>query len=203
MAERRPPLRMTALVLASVGGVVLAHGLDYLLVIRSPAQRASELAETGHGWWPSVVGAALGAAALALATAWAVGARRAAVRRAADSAAVPLVRDLTWMAVWQAGVFSALEVLERVAAHRSPAELLHGPLFPVGLLLQVVVAVLVVLALRGLERAGAVVAGAFLRVRPARRGRRPVLRPGPIAVAAGGMAPGRHVARGPPLSVAA
>jgi hypothetical protein len=196
---------MTALVLASVGGVVLAHGLDYLVVIRSPAQRAAELAETGHGWWPSVVGAALGAAAVALATASALGALGAAVRRAADSAAVPvpLVRDLTWMAVWQAGVFSALEVLERVVARRSPAELLHGPLFPVGVLLQVVVAVLVVLALRGLERAGRVVAGAFLRVRPARRRRRPVLRPGPVAVAAGGRAPGRHVARGPPLDLAA
>lgn len=204
MAPRRPSLRTTALVLAGVAGVVLAHGLDYVLIIRSPAQRAAELAQTGHGWWPAAVGAAAAATCLAVAMATGRGATGAVFRRAAGSAAATVWRDFGWVALWQSGVFAILEVLERLGAHQSPLELLHGPLFVVGLALQVVVAAGVVAALRGIERAGAAVVGGALsgRARP-RRARRRVFGSATPPAVVGGPVPGRHEARGPPHRLAA
>lgn len=204
MASRRGSNRTTTLVLAGVAGVVLAHGLDYLLTFRSAAARAEELAQTGHAWWPSAVGAALGAAFLAVSMATARGAARAVSRKAVDTVSAPFRRELAWMTVWQAGLFTGVEVVERLAAHRSPAELLHGPLFPVGLALQVVVAVLFVAGLRLVVRVGGRV-GAALASRRAgapRRARPAFLFPAAAWCAAAG-APGRHEARGPPHRLAA
>jgi hypothetical protein len=205
MASRRPSLRSTALVLAGVAGVVLAHGLDYLLVLRSPAHRAAELAATGHGWWSSAVGAALGAGCLALAMATAGGASGAVFRRAARSTIRSARCDIGWVALWQVGIFAALEVVERLGAHRSPVELVHGPLFAIGVVLQVAVAVAVVVALQALERAGATVTDAVLS---ARRGRGPARPRAFGTAAAAGLAGGGAVAgwpgpRGPPVTVAA
>ena len=205
MASRRSPTRTTTLVLAGVAGVVLAHGLDYLLTFRSAAARAQELAQTGHAWWPSAVGAALGAAFLAVSMTTARGAAGALSRKAVETVAAPFHRELGWMGLWQGALFTGVEVVERLAAHRSPAELLHGPLFPVGLALQVVVALLFVAALRLVERAGAR-AGAVLAGRAAARRRHPArahfLFPAAAWCAAAG-APRRHEARGPPLRLVA
>ncbi|HEX3622150.1 MAG TPA: hypothetical protein VHT97_07535 [Acidimicrobiales bacterium] len=204
MAPRRLSLRTTALVLAGVAGVVLAHALDYLLIIRSPAQRAAELARTGHGWWPSAVAAGVVSAGLALVLATARGAAGAVFRRAAESASATVGRDLGWMALWQTSLFATLEVFERIGAHRSPVELLHGPLFAVGLLLQVGVAVAVVGLLRGIERGTAAVAETVLAGRRSPgRARRRVFGASPLPVVGGGNVFGRHEARGPPLSLAA
>jgi hypothetical protein len=204
MAPRRPSLRTTVLVVAGVAGVVLAHGLDYLLVIRSPVQRAAELAETGHAWWSSGVAAALGAACLALSMATAQGATGAVFRHAARSGAASARRDFAWTAAWQTGVFAALEVLERLGAHVSPLQLLHGPLFAVGVLLQVAVAAVVVILVRTVERGAATAATtALARRRSAPRARRPVVARAPLAVVAANGRWGRHEARGPPVTVAA
>lgn len=206
MASRRPSARTTTLVLAGVAGVVLAHGIDYLLTFRSAAARAQALAQTGHAWWPTAVGAGLGAMFLAVSMATARGAAGAVSRRAVDTVASSFRRELGWMALWQVALFTGVEVVERIAAHRSPAELLHGPLFPLGLALQVLVAALVVAGLRLVTRAGASVAVALADM-AARRRRQPARRRAfrfPAAtwcVAAG--AAGRHPARGPPLSLLA
>lgn len=204
MASRRRSNRATTLVLAGVAGVVLAHGLDYLLTFRSAAARAQELAQTGHAWWPSAVGAALGAAILAVSMTTARGAAGAVSRKAVDTAAAPFRRELAWMTLWQAALFTGVEVVERVAAHGSPAELLHGPLFPVGLALQVLVALLFVAGLRLVVRMGARV-GAALASRAAGDRRRPgtaFLFPAAARCAAAG-ATCRREARGPPLRLVA
>jgi hypothetical protein len=198
MASRRAPNRTITLVLAGVAGVVLAHGLDYLLAVRSAAARAQELAETGHAWWPTAVGAAVGAACLAVSMATARGAAGAVTRRALDAAGTPVRRELAWMVLWQTGLFTAVEVIERLAAHRSPLELVHGPLFPVGIVLQVVVAALVVGGLRLVERVGATVAVA-LAGRGRARARRPAFVPVPPALCLATGTAGPHDARGPPL----
>lgn len=211
MTSVRPSLRTTGLVAAGVAGVVLAHGLDYLLIVRSSATRAATLAETGHGWWPAAVAAALGAACLATSMATARGAGGAVFRLAARTARpggptgpASAGRDLGWVALWQGGLFTAVEVLERISAHRSPQDLLHGPLFPAGLALQVLVAAAVVAALHLCERAGASVAGGVLAARSRRpRARRPAAVPPtlPAPVSAGPL--GRHEGRGPPPAIAA
>lgn len=204
MASRRPSLRTTVLVLAGVAGVVLAHGLDYLLVIRSSAQRAAELGQTGHAWWSSGVAAALGAACLALSMATAQGATGAVFRQAARSGRASVRRDFAWTAAWQTAVFAALEILERVGAHTSPLQLLHGPLFAVGVLLEVAVAAVVVTVVRSIERAAANVATTALARRAGRRRRRrPVVALAPLLVAVANGQWGRHEARGPPVSIAA
>src|SRR5947209_3302493 len=105
MASRRPSHRTTTLVVAGVAGVVLAHGLDYLLAVRSAAARAQILIQTGHAWWPSAVGAALASAFLAISMATARGAAGAVSRRAIDAATGGTFRrELTWMALWQGGL---------------------------------------------------------------------------------------------------
>lgn len=202
MARRRLSSRTAALVVAGVAGVVLAHGLDYLLVIRSASVRAARLAQTGHGWWPSAVGAAVGATFLALGMAGARGAAGAAFRRAAVGADTSAFRDLGRMVVWQGGLFTAVELVERLAAHQSGLELVHGPLFPVGLVLQAAVALVAVAVLRWLERG---VEALATRVLARSALRRPPERLAFLRVAlpiGSGTAPiGRHEARGPPLSV--
>ncbi|HTJ74218.1 MAG TPA: hypothetical protein VL337_02540 [Acidimicrobiales bacterium] len=211
MASRRPSARTAelvldrrgALVLAGVAGVVLAHGLDYVLAVRSVAARAQILAQTGHAWWPSAVGAALASACLAVSMATARGAAGAVSRRAVDTATGTFRRELAWMALWQGALFTGVEVVERVAAHRSPVELLHGPLFPLGLVLQVVVAALLVTGLRLAERAGSTVSTALAsRRRPRRRAGGVVFPASAGWVVVAGVA-GPHEARGPPLRLVA
>lgn len=206
MAARRPSLRRpspraTVLLVAGVAGVVLAHGLDYVLVLRSPAERAARLAATGHGWWPTAATAAVGAACLAASMSTARGAAGTVFRHAAHAGTGGSAwHDVRRTALWQVSLFGAVEALERIGAHRSPAELAHGPLFPVGLLLQVVVAAVVVAGLRVFERAGEAVAEVVVagqRRRP-REARRPMLDPVALAAGAGTVVPGGLEARGPP-----
>jgi hypothetical protein len=211
MASRRPSHRTShlvldrrgTLVLAGVAGVVLAHGLDYVLAVHSVAARAQVLAQTGHGWWPSAVGVALASAFLAVSMATARGAAGAVSRRAVEAAAGTFRRELAWMALWQGALFTGVEAVERVAAHRSPAELLHGSLFPLGLALQVLVAALVVAGLRLVERAGASVAVSFAGRRPRRRVPTRIGFPAWAGWAVVAGVAGRHEARGPPLSLVA
>lgn len=199
MASRRPLLRSTTLVLAGVAGVVLAHGLDYLLVIPSTRERARELAATGHAWWSSAPAAAVAAGCVAVALAAAGGGMRAvfAARPARGGRG-----DVLPVALGQVTVFTVLELSERLGAHRSPLELLHGPLFLTGVVLQVAVAWAAVALLRLVERAGATVAAEALGGGGRRRRRRPRLVAVPLALGAGGAPAGRPEARGPPAAAA-
>jgi hypothetical protein len=159
MATRRPGDCRIVLVAGGVAGVVLAHMLDYLLVFPSATERAHELAATGHGLWPDAVAAAIGAGALAAGTAMARGGAGVLLRWAASRHDGPW-RELGALTLWQVSLFSAVEATERLAAHQSPLQLVHGTLFPVGLGLQVLVAVSVLAALGVFRRVGATVVGA-------------------------------------------
>ena len=107
----------------------------------------------------------LPAAGMALAR----GATGAVLRRACGSTDDPVRERLAWLVAWQAGLFTAVEVVERLGAHRSPVELLHGPLFPTGLVLQVLVAVVLLGALGLFERVGAAAAFAASGLAAGRR----------------------------------
>jgi hypothetical protein len=203
MVSRRSGARTTTLVATGVVGVFLAHVLDYLLVFRSAGHRAHELAATGHGWLPAALTAAIGAGALAGGMALGRGGAKALMCRTTTRRRA-IWRDYRALALWQVGLFSAVEVIERLASHQSPLELVHGLLFPSGLGLQLLVAAVLMALLCLFERLGvtlvSVVADA---ARQPRRGRRPVFaRPGGqvlLGLTPGGSAP----ARAPPHLFAA
>jgi hypothetical protein len=121
----------------AVAGVVVGHAAAYTVAFPSGAARASELHATGHGYWGGAVlgGACAGVLALA------AGAWRAS--RRAD-VGVPFVA----LAAGQLALFAGAEAAERMAAGVALPTLLHAPEFAIGLILQVVVAAVAVVALR-------------------------------------------------------
>jgi hypothetical protein len=178
---------MTAIATA-VAGVVVAHVVDYLLVFPAGRARASHLAATGHGYWPAAVVLASMAGAVAVVS---------AVVRAIGGGSERVTSSVARVAATQLALFTVIEVGERAVAGVSPAGLARSPEFWVGLLVQVAVAAIAVLFLRGVGRAACAIS-ALLRRPPARRrtasagGRRPVHAPR-LAVIASTARP-----RGPP-----
>jgi hypothetical protein len=117
-----------------VAGVVIAHAVDYVVVIPNTAARDGHLQATGHAYWPVALSAAAGAAALALIAVAAMGARRSRL------AAGRLDLNLGWLLALQAGAFVAMEAGERAMVGLPPTVLLHSPEFWFGLALQLPVA---------------------------------------------------------------
>jgi hypothetical protein len=180
----------------ALGGAVAGHCLAYLVAIPSHDARHVVLAETGHGYWPVAVVAALAASLLAVG--W-VAMRHA---RAAVAGRVRVGDVSRWLAPRLAAVqlllYGAGEVTERVVAGVPLAELLHEGLLPWGLLAQLVVALLVTLLLGWLARAAELdarlLAGPPRPARPIRRLPRPLV----DQAVAGAVVPSPLTARGPP-----
>src|SRR5215210_2655724 len=170
----RATTRRLILWLSAVAGVVATHTLDYTAVIGDAGERAEHLHATGHGYWTHAVALATsGAVLVVVAAAW-CGARGA--RDPEDAGEAAIVRFLP-LALAQVGLFAGMEVAERVLSGAGIAELAHGPLFAVGLLLQLVVAALAALLL------GLVAAGAGRIASRIRRVRRPSPRTAAVAAA--------------------
>lgn len=119
---------------AAVAGLLAAHALDYLMVIRDAAGREELLRETGHEYLAVAAALAVAACLISIAATIALGAasRRGAEPVSFGGLAVRLV-------VLQVDGFVALEIAERLIegegfAHR------FGVILAVGVLLQVVVA---------------------------------------------------------------
>ena len=127
----------------AVTGVVAAHAADYALAIPDPARRSHELAATGHGYWP----VALAAAFLAAAAAVAFAARKGL--RVARSA--PVLPAAWRLAGGQVLLFIVVETVERLGVGVDPRPFLHSPQFALGIALQIAVALVAVLVLRGVE----------------------------------------------------
>lgn len=193
----RTRLAGLSVALLAATGLLAAHALDYGLLIRDPVYRQHVLDSTGHGYLPEAGGLALLAFVVASALGWALGfgdGLRAGGRRPSFGW---LVRRLGAL---QVAGFVALEIVERVQSG-VPLHHLLSPLLPMGVLLQVAVAVVGALLLGLLWRTGAWVARAFAPPRPRRVPR--VLRP-----AAGATVPAVRILsvsaspRGPPAVLA-
>ena len=136
--------------LAGVAGVVVAHTLADLVAFPDGGHRAQELQSTGHGYWPAAVGLALVAALTVIGVAVVRGARRglSGFERRSRRGHGRLSRVLI---VWQLGLYTAVELAERVGMGQSPAVLLHERQFALGLAAQVVVAAAALLLIVGVE----------------------------------------------------
>jgi hypothetical protein len=186
-------------VAAGVAGVVAAHAFDYLVVFPDTAQRTHALAATGHRYWPLAATAAILATAIAAVAAAIRGAssRRTDADADADADADRLLPRFAALARFQVGLFAAVEVTERVAAHVSPAGLVRERSFALGMVLQLVVAAAVVVILAGIEKLARRVAAAIRRPAPAFVPPRTTPRLAACAVPAGHRTGGH--ARAPPV----
>ncbi|MGZ4211015.1 MAG: hypothetical protein ACXVQX_10525 [Actinomycetota bacterium] len=153
-------LRVVVLAAASMAGLVGAHVLDYAVIFRNPAARATVLLNTGHAYFGRAVEFGIVSAVLAAIGAVAVGAFGGEQPGERWSKA----RVATVLALIQSGGFVALEAGERVAAHALAERFIEVTV--IGIALQVVVATVTTFVLGLLERAGDLVARA-LAGRPA------------------------------------
>ena len=185
----RPSNRAVTMGVAS-GGVLVGHWLVYLIVSRAPAARGALLAETGHAYLGAADGLGLAVALAAFAT---IFLGRMTRRGDLD---LPLVDVGVRLAGFQIAAFVAMEVTERVTVGAPIGQLAHGPVLPLGVVVQAVVALFGALAIRSLCRVADLEAAALGATPPLRRGASewlPILespRPDGIAVPVrGGRAP--------------
>lgn len=124
--------------------MLLGHWLTYLLVDPNAHQRAAELAGTGHAYLGLANDLGLVAALIALSAVFLGG----LTRRESDR---PAMRTLAARLVaFQVVAFTSMELLERVSAGAPVAGVLHHGILPVGIAIQVGVAVLGALVMRRL-----------------------------------------------------
>lgn len=148
----RAPRRRLVHGLAGVAGVVAAHIVDYLVVFPDGRRRAEELHRTGHGYWPVVLAVGLVAAFVAAGATAGRGARNGLTAGTDRDAGEQWWERLGWLVGWQVGLFTLLEIGERVTAGEPVAALIHEPQFALGLAVQLVTAVAVMAALYVVER---------------------------------------------------
>jgi hypothetical protein len=149
--------RRTGALGIAAAGILTGHWLTYLLDVPQAHTRAIELARTGHGYLPLAGQLATVCMAFTLASLfWGRVTRPRAGR-------TPTITTLAMrLAVLQAGAFVAMELLERAAAGAGFADLLHGGLLPLGVALQLALAVVGAVLLRAVLRAGDLVAATVL-----------------------------------------
>lgn len=149
------------LLVVAAAGIVVAHAVDYAIAFPDPARRVRALSATGHGYWPVAVvfAAVCGAVGLGLAA-------RRGWRR--EVPAAPLVRTAARLAAGQVVLFAALETVERLAVGGRPLAFLGSVQFALGVALQIAVAAIAAVLLRGVEESAGRVAAALRRPRRAR-----------------------------------
>jgi hypothetical protein len=151
----------------ALSGLLLGHGLAYLVALPDPHQREFVLQRTGHGYLPAFTQIALIVALAGFAT---VIVRAWAGRRETAGSVGSLARLL---ALTQALTFVGQEALERLVSGAPLGELAHDHLLPVGVVVQVAVAFLGAALLVQLGRASAKIAASSTP-------RAPLPRPGAI-----------------------
>lgn len=147
--KRSLSLRVAAAAGLAAAGVFAGHFLTYALMVDRHAHPL--LVDVAHGYLPfaGLIVAVLGFVALPAGVGagyFVDGTRSQSVWRAARR-----------LAVVQAGAFTALELLERLAVGVSLDDL-AGPLLVVGLIVQALVAIVAALVLTGLRRVGQAIA---------------------------------------------
>lgn len=187
MTGRARCARACAVAGAAAAGVLVAHRLDYLVVVPHEAARGAVLEGTGHGWFGGAVAPVAAAAIVAGLVALASG--FASARRGRGNAS--LRSTALRLSATQALLFAAIEVAERATAG-APHDDPFGSIFVLGLALQPPVATAGALLLLVLERVGerAALVPAPAEGSPLRRARiapaPPVLRPPAPATAGAG-----------------
>jgi hypothetical protein len=181
----------------AVAGVVLGHWLAYVLAVPNVHLRAEVISASGHSYW---LGAVKAAVVLGLTAIGAVVLRhlRCAVR--GEPALGERFSSLALrLSVLQVTAFTAMEVIERLAAGAPVSQMLGHHLFLVGVAVQIGVALGGALVLLWLGRAAARIRDAIRTVslpRPATRASRPRSIDGQPVLALSGAAG----VRGPPLA---
>lgn len=190
MFRRNGPAPPPWIVAIAVGGVLVGHGLTYVVLQPDGHARAGLLARTGHAFIHLVDGPAL---LLALAAAsWLFLSR---VTRRVGEPGTPAT--FAGLATFQVTAFVAMEVVERLAAGAPLADLLGG-LMAIGVASQLLVAAALVWTLRRLPDLAARAAAAITTsIAPLPR---PALVSVPSAILTPGRSPDRRAdpIRGPP-----
>lgn len=153
------------LLMSGVSGVVIAHVVAYVVAIPDGGQRARYLDATGHGYWPVATGLAIAAGVAAIAGSGLRG--RARALAGMDPCRGVGVRGLLAITAWQGGLFTVMEVAERIGAGSPTSALIRSPAFLVGLGIQALVALAVASILWGIERGVQRLVTATLRDLPA------------------------------------
>ena len=123
---------------AAAAGVAFAHGLAYLLAEPNSHAREELLASTGHGSWALMI-----PAAMALLVAGLAGFVWTRVRRApADSPSAIFLEAAPRLALLQTVFFVLLEAAERLSTGHSLVSLAAEPVVVIGVVGQIVVALL-------------------------------------------------------------
>jgi hypothetical protein len=149
---------------AAAAGLVLGHALAYLIAIPDPHERAFALQRAGHAYLP-----ALDQAALMLAIAGVVAIVVRAFARRGDRGTDRFGRLATLLAVAQVFAFAGQEVLERLVSGAPLGELAHDRILVIGVLVQVLVAIVAAAVLWLLARTSSrLAATSVVRVRPPR-----------------------------------
>jgi hypothetical protein len=163
MTPRRSSKAFPFLPGAAFAGVVVAHGLAYLLAFPQGLLRRQVLAETGHSYWAAAVALAMVCALVAALTTIAEHVGRG-IRHDRPRDPWQLYRAaLIRLAALQSVVFLLQEVLERLRAGSPVSELFHGDFLAIGLAMQLVVAVVIALVLTLLGLTGEAIGRALSR----------------------------------------
>ena len=162
--HRRPPL--STLVTAAAFGAVAGHAVTYMVAIPDPLTRQLFLAATGHGYLPAVVPAAL---ILGIFAALSTVIRHLGGDRESSADRWTWGRTIGTLGLLQCGIFLTQETIERIAVGAPPETLFRDHVLPIGLLVQIVVAVVVTLVLFALARTVEAVVAALSRRGPAPR----------------------------------
>jgi hypothetical protein len=166
--RRRVPL--TAL--AAVAGVVLGHGLAYMVTVPGAGAREALLLHTGHNYWSIAIATAVVFGAVSVIGTVVRHARLGAAKLAHATTAWERYRSSAIRLVaLQSAVFVVQEILERMHVGAPVSGLFHGGILLAGLAVQILIAAALAVVLSWLGRAGEAI-GRALAPAPARRVRR-------------------------------
>jgi hypothetical protein len=182
---------MTVVGLAFAGALA-GHALTYAWLIRGPAERASVLHATGHGYLANADGFGMVAALVSLAVLF--------LSRLTDPAGhgLPFRTLVVGVAGFQVFTFAALEITERLHVGASLGDLPR--VLSAGTLVEVAVAIAVAAVLRAVLRAAEVVADAISRAAPASPRPSVARRRPPLPAVPNTAARGTAGIRAPPLA---
>ena len=121
---------------AAAAGLVLGHALAYLIAIPDPHERGFALQRAGHAYLP-----ALDQAAMMLAIAGVAAVVVRAFARKGDGATERFGRLAALLVLVQTFAFAGQEVLERLVSGAPLGELAHDQILVIGVLVQVLVAI--------------------------------------------------------------
>jgi uncharacterized membrane protein len=184
---------------AALAGVVLGHMLAYLAVFPHAADRRAVLAVTGHSYWATAEAIAIVCALVSVLGTIARHVGLAKRHEPAHDAWAHYRSSALQLAALQSAIFLVQETLERVHVGAPLSGLLHDGFIGVGIVMQVLVAMVLALILTVLGLTAEAIGRALARSRVARRMGQPVARPTQV-FARRDVAAGRYRTRAPPLS---